>query len=157
MKTLLISYSNKNKDFDSIEEKEWIHAPIEWVFEAITNSEWIDSWGGGPSKFHSKKGGKFFLWDGEIYGTVIDLVKPNKISFSLREKFWPNDWKDSYVVIHLFVERSGTRMILQHSQFPEKKVKKKHEEGWGEYYIGPLKAYLENLYYLKNQNKNKNK
>lgn len=149
MKSFLISYENKNKEKEYIEENEWIHAPIDWVFEAITNSEWINEWGGGPAKFQPKKGGKYFLWDGEISGTIIEIIKPNKISFTLREKNWSNHWKDSFVLITLAEEKSGTRMILKHSQFPEKKIKIKHEEGWAEYYIGPLKAYVENQFYLK--------
>lgn len=156
MRPFLISHNIKKREQDFLEENEWIHAPIDWVFEAITNSEWIDSWGAGPSKFSTKKGGKFFLWDGEVYGSVVELVKPIKIVFTLREKAWSYKWKDSCVLIQLSEERHGTRMILKHSQLPNKTVQKKYEEGWGESYIGPLKAYVENLFYLENKRKLKN-
>jgi uncharacterized protein YndB with AHSA1/START domain len=148
MKSLLISYK-KEIDDDLIIESEWIHAPIEWVYKGITNSEWIDEWGGGPAKFIAKPGGKYFLWDGEIYGCIIEINKFNKIVFTLREKFWQENWKDSIVKIELSEERDGTRFNLKHSNFPNKKIQEKHKEGWGEYYIGPLKAYLENINYKK--------
>ncbi|MCS7205350.1 MAG: SRPBCC domain-containing protein [Leptospiraceae bacterium] len=148
MKTVLISYEEE-KNEDIIKENEWIHAPREWVFKGITDSEYINEWGGGPSKFHLKAGGKYHLWDGEIYGLVLDFVENEKIVMTLREKDWKPDWKDSIVVIELSDERSGTRLKLSHSQFPDKKIKKKHEYGWGEYYLGPLKAYLENLYFAQ--------
>jgi len=156
MKSLLISHKKEINE-DLILESEWIHAPIEWVFKGITHSEWIDEWGGGPSKFFAKAGGKYFLWDGEIHGSVIEIKKPNKVIFTLREKNWNESWKDSVVIIELLEERNGTRFILKHSNFPDKKIQKKHQEGWGEYYIGPLKAYLENKYYLENQKPTKRK
>ncbi len=154
MNTLLISLKKPIKE-DILEEREWIHAPVDWVFKAITNSEWIDEWGGGPSKFNLKPGGNYFLWDGEIYGSVIESHKPTKIIFTLRERIWKKEYKDSIVIIELSEERGGTRFILRHSNFPDKKIQKKHEDGWGEYYIGPIKAYLENLYYQKHKKKHK--
>ncbi len=155
MKPLLISHNKKKQELDFIEENEWIHAPVNYVFEAITNSEWIDLWGGGPSKFSAKKGGKFFLWDGEIYGNVVEIIKPKKISLTLREHSWSFKWKDSYVVIQLSEERNGTRLILHHSQFPNKTIQKQYEDKWCEIYLGPLKAYVENLIDLENLEKRK--
>lgn len=155
MNSLLISRKKVHNE-DVLEEREWIRAPLDWVFKAITYAEWIDEWGGGPSKFNLKPGGNYFLWDGEIYGSVIEFQKPHKITFTLRERIWRREYKDSVVMIELHEERGGTRFILKHSNFPDKKIQKKHEVGWCEYYIGPIKAYLENLYYQKSD-RNKRK
>ncbi len=148
MNSLLISYNKKTNE-DLIYESEWIRAPLDWVFKGITFSEWIDEWGGGPSKFSTKPGGKYCLWDGEIYGTIMEIKKPNKIVFTLREKTWKKEWKDSIVFIDLSEERGGTRIHLKHFNLPDKKIQKKHEDGWCEYYLGPLKVFLENQYQKK--------
>lgn len=148
MKSFLITY-RKEQENNIIKESEWIHSPKEWVFRAMTDIEWINEWGGGPAKFHLKPGGKYYLWDGEFYGIILDFKINEKLSFTLREHYWQSDWKDSIVIIELTEERQGTRFNLQHSSLPNEKVFRKHELGWGEYYIGPLKAYLENLYFAE--------
>ncbi len=142
----------KEKEDNSLQESEYIIAPVEWVYRALTLTEWINQWGGGPARFPNKIGSSYYFWDGEVTGTIIDLKKMEKIIITLREDNWQNDWKDSIVIIELKPERMGTRINLSHTLFPNEKIRKKYNYFWAESYLGPIKAYLENQYLIKQRN-----
>ena len=56
-----------------------IHAPISEVWKALVNPKYIDGWGGGPAKMNNKKGTKFSLWGGSIWGTNTEVVSEKKL------------------------------------------------------------------------------
>ncbi|MCB1137187.1 MAG: SRPBCC domain-containing protein [Leptospiraceae bacterium] len=126
-----------------IYEVEVIRASVREVFEAMTNARIIDEWGAGPSRFQARPGGKFFLWDGEMFGMVCEVQAPVRIVYTLREEWWDPEWKDSMVCWTLKEVDRGTELTLAHSGLPGRKVREAHREGWGEYFLGPMKAYLE--------------
>lgn len=126
-----------------IQESEFIRAPISAVFRAMSNAALLEEWGAGPARFQAKAGGRFFLWDGEMEGMIVEIQPPHRLVFTLRESEWKEEWRDSLVVFSLVEERDGTRLTLHHSGFVNRILLDRHKEGWGEYYIGPLKAYCE--------------
>jgi len=127
----------------AIEDSELIRSPMPSVFAAMTTSSLIDEWGAGPSRFQAKPGGRFFLWDGEMEGMIVEISPPDRLVFTLRESDWDASWRDSLVLFSLAQEHRGTRLSLKHSGFSDRRVMDRHRDGWGEYYIGPLKAYCE--------------
>lgn len=146
MKAPLITRGGQPAATGVIEESEFIRAPVADVFRAVTTAALLDEWGAGPARFQAKPGGKFFLWDGEMEGMVAEIQPPERLVFTLRERDWKEEWRDSLVLFRFAEERGGTRLTLRHSGFSDRRVLDRHREGWGEYYIGPLKAFCEERY-----------
>lgn len=146
MKSPLIAREPVRLPAGTIQESEWIRAPLPSVFRALTSATLLDEWGAGPARFQPRPGGRYFLWDGEMEGMIVEIQAPGRLVFTLREADWPTEWRDSLVVMTLEEEREGTRLSIQHSGFSDRRTLDRHREGWGEYYIGPLKAFCEERY-----------
>ena len=126
----------------TIKQTYLIHAPLKEVWEALVNPEYINNWGGGPAKMDSNIGTKFSLWDGTIWGKNIQVVPDKQLVqewYSQEEKEWK---KPSIVTFTLQEEKNGTQVDLLQTDVPDEDGKN-IEEGWKEYYLGPLKKYLE--------------
>src|SRR3989344_8716776 len=97
-----------------------INAPVEKVWDALTNPKIIDKWGGGPSKMSGKEGEKFEFWGGDIYGRNIKVIK-NK---ELIQEWFSGDWKEPSIVTFR-LEQKGNRTIVQiiHENIPDKEAK----------------------------------
>ena len=85
-------------------------------------------------------GTKFKLWGSEIRGTNIRVIPHKKLVQDWYGGEWP---QPSKVTFTLKPERNGTRLELHHENIPDAEAKD-IDEGWHEYYLGPLKIYLEN-------------
>lgn len=85
-------------------------------------------------------GTKFTLWDGDIHGTNLEVVK-NKL---LTQKWYGGEWEEpSTVTFTLKPSNKYTVIELIHKNVPEEE----HDnisKGWKTYYLGPLKKLLEN-------------
>ena len=116
-----------------------IKAPVEKVWQALTVPKHIDAWGGGPVKMSSKVGTKFSFWDGDIWGKNIEVVKNKK----LVQEWYGGEWPEpSIATFTLSKEKTGTRLDLLHTDVPTDKVKN-FDDGWRDYFLGPLKEYVE--------------
>jgi activator of HSP90 ATPase len=116
-----------------------ISTTIDHVWRALVDSDTIDEWGGGPSKMDSKVGTEFELWNGDIYGKNIEVVKEKK----LVQEWFGGDWaKPSIVTFNLKKDKNETILKLEQINVPEEEFKD-IEEGWDEYYLGPMKLMLE--------------
>lgn len=133
----------KNESLPEIHYSELIRAPRTEVFKAMTTARTMDDWGGGPARFQPRPGGKWSLWDGIMHGVVKEIRPSERIVFTLREIHWHERELDSLVTIELSDSERGTRVELKHSNLPSRKVRQHHEEGWGDVYLGPMKAFLE--------------
>lgn len=125
-----------------IKQTYFIHAPIDTVWEALVNESVINAWGGGPAKMDDKEGTEFTLWGGSIWGTN-KKVEPKK---SLKQEWYSDEeqkWdKASLVTFTLYPEKNTVRLDLLHEDVPDADARN-IEDGWKEYYLGPLKEYLE--------------
>ena len=130
-------------EIDDIDLSENIRASIADVFRAMTTSRLVDDWGGGPAKIQPRVNGKYSLWDGEMHGLIKEVEFPRRLVYTLREQSWDEGLLDSLVCWDLTEWEWGTRISLHHTGFPTRKIREIHSEGWGEYYIGPMKAFLE--------------
>jgi len=109
------------------------------VWKALTDPKYIDGWGGGPAKMDEKEGSEFSLWGGDIFGTNTKVIKEKK----LIQNWFGGKWeKASVATFILEPEKNGTKLEFTHIGVPEKNFKD-IESGWKEYYLGPLKEYLE--------------
>lgn len=132
--------SDSIKDIIQVEH---IRAPIHEVFEAMTVSRIIDDWGGGPARVQARVNGRYSLWDGEMSGLIREIVYPTRIIYTLREESWEDSYLDSLVTWELKENSRGTELFLRHTGLPNRKIRETHNDGWGEYFLGPLKAFLE--------------
>lgn len=128
-----------------IVQSELIRATIEDVFNAMTVARIVDEWGGGPARIQAKVNGKYSLWDGEMHGTIKEIEFPRILVYTMREERWDPSYPDSLVQWTLEEAPRGTILNLHHSGLPARKIREIHNDGWSEYFLGPLKAYLESV------------
>jgi len=115
-----------------------IVASIDAVFEALTNANLIEKWSGSPAIMELSEGGKFSLWDGSIHG-INKYLSIDKIIQDWKEEKW-NDF--STVTFKLTAQNDLTILSLLHEKIPSSSAKS-IDNGWDDYYLGPLKELLE--------------
>ena len=116
-----------------------IKAPITEVWKALTDTKYIDGWGGGPAKMSDKVGSQFSLWGGDIHGKNIKVIANKK----LVQEWFGGKWdKPSIATFALSSKNDQTTIEFTHVDVPESEYKD-IEQGWKDYYLGPLKDYLE--------------
>ncbi len=120
-----------------------VRCPIGDVFRAMTVARIVDEWGGGPSRVQAKTNGKFSLWDGEMFGVIKEIEFPRRLVYTLRELSWDPAWHDSLVTWTLREDQLGTELTLHHAGLPSRRIREIHRDGWGDYFLGPMKAFLE--------------
>ena len=133
----------KTGKIEDIVHTELIRAPLVTVFRAMTDAQIVDEWGGGPARIQTKVGGRYSLWDGEMHGTIKEIEFPHLLVFTWREEMWDKEIPDTLVRWSLEEHERGTRLYVTHSGLPGRRIREMHNDGWGEYFLGPLKAYLE--------------
>ena len=123
-----------------IEQVYKIKAPIEKVWQALVDPKLINEWGGGPAKMSTKEGSEFSLWGGDIYGTNTKVVE-NK----LLEQDWfsGHKWQRPSKVSFGLSQKDGvTEIKLVQTDIPDDEADD-IDQGWKDYYLGPLKELLE--------------
>lgn len=116
-----------------------VKAPVEEVWRALVDAKVIKGWGGGPATMSDKAGAKFKLWGGQIFGSNLKVVKYKKLT----QKWYGGKWeKPSTVSFTLTKGKTGTKVVLEQKGQPDKETKDL-TAGWKDYYMGPLKEFLE--------------
>lgn len=116
-----------------------ITAPIEKVWNALTDPKIIDEWGGGPAKMGSTESYEFSLWGGDIHGRNTKVIKEKELTQGWMSGKWA---KFSKVEFKLEEKDGVTTVKLTHSGIPPKEFKD-IADGWKDYYLGPLKKLVE--------------
>jgi len=110
------------------------------VYEALLDSKQFSAFSGAPAEIHTEAGGAFSVFNGHIIGRNIELLPNRRIVQAWRVVTW-DEGVYSIVKFELKPMGSGTRLIMDHTGFPE--GKKEHlDEGWKANYWGPLGKYL---------------
>ena len=123
----------------TIKQTYHVHSSLEEVWKGLTDPKYIDGWGGGPAKIDEKKGTEFEFWGGDIYGINVEVVPLKK----LVQEWFAGKWdKPSIVAFTLTKEKDTVKIDLLHTGVPDNEAKD-IDEGWKEYFLGPLKEYLE--------------
>lgn len=88
---------------------------------------------------NAKVGAKFSLWGGDVYGTNILVIPRAK----LVQEWFSGKWdKPSTVTFILKKEHEVTNIVLVQKNIPDNEVKS-IEQGWKDFYFGPMKDFLE--------------
>ncbi len=117
-----------------------IDAPVEKVWDALTNPKTINKWGGGPARMSDEVGFEFSLWNNWMYGKNTEVIK-NKL---LRQNWYGGEnWDKPSILTFKLIEKNGkTEVDLLHEKVPGEDAED-IEDGWKKYYMGPLKDLLE--------------
>lgn len=117
-----------------------IHAPVESVWKALVDPNFIEQWGGGPAVMSEDEGAKFKLWDGKIYGKNITVIPQKK----LVQEWYGRKWENASVVIISLQKKNSdlTYVDLLHKYVPTSDLSD-IAQAWLDEYLGPLKKFVE--------------
>ncbi|MDM8160126.1 SRPBCC domain-containing protein [Labilibaculum sp. K2S] len=111
----------------------------EEVYNALTNSFQIELWTGYPAVMDENPGTIFSLWEGDITGVNLEIVKDYKI---VQEWFFGETENPSIVTLLIKKAGSRSRIELTHTNIPDEAYDE-IVEGWKDYYLGSVKNFLE--------------
>jgi len=121
----------------TIKQKYEMNASVTEVFDALTNPKIIKIWSGAKAKMSAKKGAKFELWGGDMFGKNLEVVKNKK----LVQEWCTNTFKSkaSFTIIE-----KGKRSIVNliHENVPAKSYKN-YSDGWKDYYLGAMQQMFD--------------
>jgi len=122
--------------------KRKIKAPIEIVFDALTNPIIASEYTGEAILEHFV-GGEFAMFDGLVSGKILAFEKNRKLSYSWKTTEWALEDQHS-IVYYIFKEKGANTIIeLTHSQLPNQQEADSHKLGWEEQVFRPLERFLE--------------
>lgn len=116
-----------------------IPAIPEDVFAALTNAFTIELWTGYKAIMNDQPGTEFSLWDGDITGRNLEVIKDKKL---VQEWYFGDQEDKSVVTIKLFENKKGTQVELIHTNIPDEDYEN-ITEGWINYYFGAIKEFFE--------------
>ena len=123
-----------------------IEAGVQNVWQALVDPEMINSWGGGPAKMSDEEGFQFELWNGDIWGKNVKVVKEKL----LVQEWYAAKWEEPSILTLTLLEKDGsasnaakaTILGLVHENVPDEGAED-IENGWRNYYMIPLKKFVE--------------
>jgi len=127
---------------DSAEVKRVFDAPIDKVFEAFINPEFMDKWH-HPDGFTSKNkvnGEKSYEVEmsnnsmpqvGIISGEYLEFNRPNRLVFTWSWNWNPGMSPTTVTVDFKSLSDNTTEVVLVHSGFATEEDTIQHETGWG--------------------------
>jgi uncharacterized protein YndB with AHSA1/START domain len=112
-----------------------IDAPVEAVWQCLTDGAEMEEWGAGPASAEPFAGGAFSQWGGDIRGTNT-VFEPG---VRLEQEWFGGEWEHaSKAVFTLERTSEGTVLELVHTDLP-RGTYAEFDLGWDEYYLGPLR------------------
>lgn len=121
----------------TIKQKYEMNASPAQVFRALTDPKIIAKWSGAKAKMSAKKGAKFELWGGEMFGKNLEVVNNKKL---VQEWCTP-----SFRSIATFIIKPKDKKCiveLIHEKVPANSYKN-YRTGWKEYYLGAMQQMFE--------------
>jgi uncharacterized protein YndB with AHSA1/START domain len=114
----------------------------EVIFTALTNARQITAWSGQSGKVQPTIGGKMELFDGWVKGNVLAYESGKRLSFTWKPTEWAKESQSSIVTCLFKPTKTGSKIVLKHSGFPNDSELQSHKAGWTEFVFDPLKMYL---------------
>ncbi len=129
-----------NKTRTSLHDEVDFKASTQRIYEVLLDSKQFAACTGLAADIDPKAGGPFSMFGGMIVGRNVELVRDERIVQAWRPTHW-DPGVFSIVRFQLEPQSSGTRVVLDHTGFPEGDFDHL-EAGWQEHYWGPLTKYL---------------
>jgi activator of HSP90 ATPase len=130
---------------ESIHQEVRFQAPRRRVYEALTDEKKFGQvtdfiMKGAPATISPEVGGSFSIFGGVIQGRNIELLPYERLVQAWREKDWPSGTY-SIVRFQLDEQGSGTKLIFDHTGFPQGAASHL-APGWWSHYWEPLQKFL---------------
>ncbi len=110
------------------------------VWDALVNPDRIAVWSGKSADFKPEPGVEYWLWDGDIRGTVLEADTNKRLVQTWKPRNW--DIEDSVVIFELVPTEEGTQVNLTHENVQDWDYDGT-AEGWDIYYLGAIKRMIE--------------
>ena len=110
------------------------------LYEALLDANQFTAFSGRPAEINREVGGAFSLFGGHIIGRNVELLPNQRIIQAWRVVTWP-EGVYSIAKFELKPHGSGTRLVLDHTGFPEG-LHDHLAEGWESNYWMLLKKYF---------------
>jgi activator of HSP90 ATPase len=118
-------------------------AGADFLYKFFLDSKLHSEITGSKAVISNKAGGKFTAWDDYISGETVSLEKNKKIIQKWRTTEFKESDKDSTLEITIEeIKKNRSKLTLKHTGLP-KGTEDEYKNGWKDYYIKPLKEYLE--------------
>ena len=136
-----IPSSDANKSRTSLHQEIDYKSSPQRIYEAILSSRDFTAFSGYPAEIDPKVGGAFSMFGGLVVGRNVELVPNERIvqAWRLSQEF--ADGVYSLVKFELKAEGSGTKIVLDHTGFPEGHFDHL-DTGWHSHYWDPLRKFL---------------
>ena len=110
------------------------------IYEALLDSNQFSSFSGEPALIDRNAGGAFSMFGGKIVGRNVELIPNQRIVQAWRPASWdPGIY--SVVKFELTMHGAGTRVLLDHTGFPQGAYAHLNP-GWNLRYWKPLEKFL---------------
>jgi activator of HSP90 ATPase len=110
------------------------------IYEALLDSKQFAAFTGVPAEIDAKAGGAFSLFGGQIQGRNVELITNQRIVQAWRPASWtPGVY--SIVKFELQPHDSGSRLVLDHTGFPEG-LADHLNSGWHTHYLDTLQKFF---------------
>jgi len=94
-------------------QKLTFEVPPHILYETLLDPNRVAAFTGGPCKVDNKVGSEFFLFDGAVQGTQVELIPSKKIVQKWRFKTWP---ENHYSTVTFSFDNDGSATLLTLSQ-----------------------------------------
>jgi activator of HSP90 ATPase len=108
----------------------------EVIYRALLDSDKFTNFSGAPAEILGEEGGKFSCFGGAIVGRNIELIPNSRIVQAWRVSDWAGGVY-SIARFELAAEKDGTRLLFDHTGFPEENYEHL-SAGWLKNYWEPL-------------------
>src|SRR5882672_3082893 len=106
------------------------------VYAALVDTKEFAALTGAPASGDSTAGAAFSLFGGHITGRQVELIPGQRVVQAWRAKTWPEGLY-SIVRFELAPEGKGTKLVFDHTGFPEE-MKEHLANGWQSNYWDKL-------------------
>jgi activator of HSP90 ATPase len=133
--------TDANKNRTSLHQEIDYQAAPQRIYEVLLSSKDFSAFSGVSAEIDPKVGGAFSMFGGLVVGRNVELVTNQRIvqAWRLAQEFSEGTY--SLVKIELKPKDPGTKLILDHTGFPEGHFDHL-ESGWYSHYWEPLRKYL---------------
>jgi activator of HSP90 ATPase len=130
-----------NKNRTSLHQEIDYKAGPQRIYEALLSSKDFSAFSGAAAEIDPKVGGAFSMFGGLVVGRNVELVPNQRIvqAWRLAQEFPEGTY--SLVKMELKPKGPGTRLILDHTGFPEGHFDHL-DAGWYSHYWDPLRKFL---------------
>jgi activator of HSP90 ATPase len=130
-----------NKARTALHQEIDLKASPQRIYQVLLSSKDFASFTGVPAEIDPKAGGAFSMFGGAIVGRNVELVPNQRIVQAWRPTEDFPEGTYSLVKFELKPQGPGTRLILDHTGFPEGHYDHLNA-GWHSHYWEPLKKFL---------------